>query len=111
MTDAVETPVAETPETAEAPATTARRGRPRPQATIERDMGVLEKIADSGSTREELVQSTGLAAPQVYLSLYRLRQDGKVERNREGSSHKWVRKSADSAGVAESEIPEPATFA
>lgn len=110
MTDAVETPVAEpSPASEEAPTAATRRGRPRPEATITRDKDVLEKIGAEGSTRDELVQATGLKEAQVYLSLYRLRKDGLVARSRSGSSHRWTR--VDPNAVAAEPAPEPAPVA
>lgn len=98
MTDVTETTA---PEGTEAEAG-AKRGRPRPAATIERDKMVLDQVSGEGSTREELVNAltaagTPLDKSAVYLSLYRLRKDGLVERSREGSSHKW-RKTAQPTG-------------
>lgn len=78
------------PETAaETTATTARRGRPRPQSTIDRDQQVLGALTADGKTREDLVTTTGLTKTQVYLSLYRLRTQGLVERSRDGGKHVW----------------------
>lgn len=59
----------------EAPATettTTTRGRPRPDATVERDEKVLAVITEAPGTRKELVERTGFAGNEVYLSLYRL---------------------------------------
>lgn len=72
-----------------AEATAPRRGRPRPQSTIDRDQQVLQALADGGKTREDLVTATGLGKNQVYLSLYRLRVAGQVERTRDGGKHLW----------------------
>lgn len=99
MTDVVETPAAEAP-AATAETSTARRGRPRPDLTISRDKQVLDTITEgAGSTRKEIVDAltaagTPLAPNQVYLSLYRLRKDGKVQRVRDNSAHRWQRTSA-----------------
>lgn len=56
---------------AEAPAT---KGRPRPSGTIERDAQVLKWLGENpgGKTRAEIVEGTGIAGNEVYLSLYRL---------------------------------------
>jgi hypothetical protein len=49
------------------------RGRPRPDATIERDKIVYEQIRNGGpQTRKQIVEATGLKGNEVYLSLYRL---------------------------------------
>jgi uncharacterized membrane protein len=74
------------PETA---ATTSRRGRPRPQSTIDRDQQVLNELTGDGKTREDLVTATNLTKTQVYLSLYRLRAQELVERSRDGGKHVW----------------------
>lgn len=79
------TPQAEATET-----TAARRGRPRPQTTIDRDKQVLDALAGETKTREQLVEATGLTKNQVYLSLWRLRKDGLAERTRDGGKHVWA---------------------
>lgn len=58
--------------------TPARRGRPRAQETINRDDAVLKALGDGPLTKEQLVQKLGLKDTHVYLSLWRLRRDGKV---------------------------------
>jgi predicted Rossmann fold nucleotide-binding protein DprA/Smf involved in DNA uptake len=60
--------------------TPARRGRPRAQETINRDDAVLKALGDGPQTKEQLVQKLGLKDTHVYLSLWRLRRDGKVEK-------------------------------
>lgn len=59
-----------TTEGTEAPA----RGRPRPDATVERDAKVLAFIAEAGESknRKEIADGLGLPGNEVYLSLYRL---------------------------------------
>jgi len=69
---------------------TPRRGRPRPQETQDRDAQVLAAIGPEPATREALVQKTGIDPKLVYLSLYRLRRDGLVERRRENGAHVWA---------------------
>lgn len=71
-------------------ATDPRRGRPRPQETRDRDEAVFEKLVEP-MTREALVEATGTAPKLVYLSLYRLRRDGRVARTRENGAHLWSR--------------------
>ena len=68
-------------ETAETP--TAGRGRPRPETTIERDAKVLEYLRgqESGVNRANIVAGTELPGNEVYLSLYRLKRDGKIVRD------------------------------
>lgn len=71
----------------------ARRGRPRPDVTIQRDQQVLNAL-DGPKTRAQLIEATGLSKNQVYLSLYRLRKDGHVVRDRQGALHVWSRVAA-----------------
>lgn len=70
---------------------TRRQGRPRPNETLDRDQRVLEWLQkqDSGKTREEIATGTELGANLVYLSLYRLRRDGKAVRAHESGAHRW----------------------
>jgi hypothetical protein len=73
-----------------APTASTRRGRPRSQETIQRDELVLKKLAEGPRTKEQLVQELGLKDTHVYLSLWRLRRDGHVERAAdEDSRHLW----------------------
>lgn len=71
----------------EAPAAAAasgdkRRGRPRSQETIERDDLVLQLLSDGvARTRDEIAEELSVDKGSiVYLSLYRLRNAGKVQR-------------------------------
>lgn len=100
------------PAVAEQPAPTqgtGRRGRPRPQATIERDARVLEMLKThgaAGATRTTLVADLNheVKPSHVYLSLFRLRRGGQVTRNQAGGSHTWT-------PVASSETASDATVA
>lgn len=77
------------PEGAEAAVAGGKRGRPRPEATKERDAQVLALI-DGPKTREQLAEeltaqvratnpdAEAIKPGLVYLSLYRLRRDNKV---------------------------------
>ena len=65
-------------------------GRPRPPETRVRDELVFEALI-STMTREEIVAKTGIDKKLVYLSLYRLRRDGRIQRLRDGGAHKWGR--------------------
>lgn len=58
----------------------ARRGRPRSQETINRDDAVLKALGDGPLSKEQLVQKLSLKDTHVYLSLWRLRRDGRVEK-------------------------------
>ena len=94
MTDAAvaEAAPAEAVAPAAEPATTgekAKRGRPRPESTIDRDKTVFEALTGP-KTRGELVDALGLKPNEVYLSLYRLHTAGKIKRTREGAKHIWT---------------------
>lgn len=89
-------------------AAAGKRGRPRPAATIDRDQRVLSAIQTNGSTRDELLttlnegvddESAKMTTSQVYLSLYRLRKDGLVDRVRDGGAHRWRQTSTSVAAV------------
>lgn len=54
------------------------RGRPRPAEAIERDAAILSALHDQPMTRNELCELTGLRTSIVYLSLSRLRRQGKT---------------------------------
>lgn len=84
----------------EAPA--EKRGRPRPEATIERDKKVLEHLNAVGpQTRKQIAEGLQLEGKEVYLSLYRLNRDGLILRN--GAA--WAAKAADGGPVP---APAPA---
>lgn len=87
MTEPTEAPAP----AAEAPAN--RRGRPRPDVTIQRDEQVFELLAEP-LTRGQLVERTGLKPTQVYLALYRLRKADRVQKSRSGANHVWSRTAA-----------------
>lgn len=75
---------------AEAPTAPRRRGRPRSQETIERDARVLASLGEGPLTKEQLVEQLGLAPQLVYLSLWRLKRDNRVERTSDGvARHTW----------------------
>lgn len=58
--------------------TAARRGRPRPAETIERDQRIYELLAAGSMSRGQLAQETGLTTDLVALALGRLRRAGLV---------------------------------
>jgi len=66
----------------------SRRGRPRSADTIARDDKIWAALT-SPMTREQIVANTGVAANEVYLSLYRLKRDGRIQRERAGAQHVW----------------------
>jgi predicted Rossmann fold nucleotide-binding protein DprA/Smf involved in DNA uptake len=67
-----------------------RRGRPRSAHTVERDQRVLSALNDGPRTKEQLVAELSLAPQLVYLSLWRLRREGRVSRAATGTErHIW----------------------
>jgi len=75
--------------------TEVKRGRPRPQEVMDRDEAVYAAIAArDGVTSEELSEATGFEKNMVYLSVFRLRKEGRVERQTEdgsGRTRRWVK--------------------
>lgn len=69
-----------------------RRGRPRPDDTIQRDQLVLTRMREAAKplTREEVAAAAELTKNLAYLSLWRLRKDGRVARSHEGGKHVWT---------------------
>jgi predicted Rossmann fold nucleotide-binding protein DprA/Smf involved in DNA uptake len=55
-----------------------RRGRPRPQETIDRDERILNLVREGPVTRNLIISKTGISPTLVYLSLSRLRREGLV---------------------------------
>jgi site-specific DNA-cytosine methylase/predicted transcriptional regulator len=93
----------------EAPASN-RRGRPRPEETIERDEVVLKVLEREPSTKVKIAEETGRRESEVYLSLHRLQKAGLIQRARTGGLHLWqVTAPADAeAEAAEAEVAAPA---
>ena len=58
--------------------TAARRGRPRPAETIERDETIHQLLTEGSRSRGQLAHETGLTADLVALALGRLRRAGRV---------------------------------
>jgi len=55
------------------------RGRPRPQETISRDARVLDLLQRRGPlTRNQVADELGLEKVKAYLSLDRLRKEGRL---------------------------------
>jgi predicted ArsR family transcriptional regulator len=55
------------------------RGRPRPQETIDRDAAVLAYLEQNGRlSRNQIAEALELDKVKTYLSLERLRREGKV---------------------------------
>lgn len=68
-----------------------RRGRPRPQETIQRDAQLLLILRDSGEsmTKYELAEALRISPSVVYLGLRRLKADDRVRHVRMGKRHSW----------------------
>lgn len=69
---------------------TSRRGRPRPAGVIERDEQVFNALT-SPMTRSQLADASGVSEDKIYLSMFRLRDAGRIRRERQGSNHIWSR--------------------
>lgn len=71
------------------------RGRPRPQETIDRDARILAYLRDNGpQTRNDLAEALGESKSKVWLSLDRLRREGRVGTCRKaeqtGAAVRWT---------------------
>jgi hypothetical protein len=66
------------------------RGRPKSADVQARDERVYDVVAShAGLTRAQLENELGLAGSDAYMSLFRLRTAGRVERRRDAGAHKW----------------------
>lgn len=67
------------------------RGRPRPAETIRRDERVMELVRDHGGriTRAQVMEELDLTASLAWLSLARLRKDGRLVRCIVGREQTW----------------------
>lgn len=75
-----------------APETTeTSKGRPRPQETVERDQRVFDALAMQGLSREAISTAVQVKPNLVYLSLWRLKRDSRVERVRHDGNWVWQR--------------------
>lgn len=70
--------------------TTPRRGRPRSQDVIARDEQVFAAL-ETPKTRAQLAEELGVEFSKVFLSLFRLRNDGRIARSRQDGKHVWSR--------------------
>lgn len=86
-----ETTVADETVAADEVTSSGRRGRPRPDTVIERDNGVYNIVAasDEPMTRRQIAEITGLKESHVYLSLLRLRNNGRLQFKRANGGHFW----------------------
>jgi len=69
--------------------TAARRGRPRPTETIERDNHIHQLLAEGARSRGQIAQETGLTTDLVALALGRLRKDGRIRQCLDGGVIVW----------------------
>jgi predicted transcriptional regulator len=58
----------------------ARRGRPRPQDTLNRDDQVHQLLSKGPLTKTQIAEKLGIESSHAYLSLFRLQREGRVER-------------------------------
>jgi predicted Rossmann fold nucleotide-binding protein DprA/Smf involved in DNA uptake len=69
---------------------TRRRGRPRSPEAVARDEQVLTALKDGPLSKAQLVEQLQLQPQHVYLSLWRLRREGRVVRESGGAErHSW----------------------
>jgi hypothetical protein len=87
-----------------------RGGRPRAQATIDQDNTVLTHIpaaGTEGATRKQLEEATTLPPNKVYLSIWRLKSAGLIEKI---AGNKWVQ-TAPANDEAPADVPVDAPVA
>lgn len=105
LTESIDTPQTES---------SGRRGRPRSQEAIARDEAVFAAL-DNGAqlTRNEIAEKVGFAGGLTYLSIYRLRREGRVLKVSDGTTRRAWRQvtDADRAAVAEAVATLPAESA
>lgn len=66
------------------------RGRPRPPFTMTRDEEVFNYLAERGPAgRASVARDFGVNVNIIYLSLGRLRKQGRVAKVRQGAYHLW----------------------
>lgn len=97
----------------EAVATEARKGRPRPVEALQRDHDVFQMLTEPLS-RDALTErmSTTAGVPVepnlIYLSLWRLRRDGHIVRDRANGAYVWTRVEGSEGPTAPAPAPTPA---
>lgn len=65
-------------------------GRPRVPAVVQRDEEVFNHLQSNGPTQvRDIVDKTAHGRNAVYLSLWRLRNAGRVTYRRDGASRLW----------------------
>lgn len=105
MTEPTVNPEQTSSDAAEAPK--SGRGRPRPDTTRQRDETVFAVVTAEPATKVELAEKLGMESSLVYLSLLRLRRDGRVQNLRNAAGkHAW--QLADAAQPNTDPAPEPA---
>lgn len=77
--------------TTEAPPEDGRKGRPRPTETVERDQKIFDALESGGLSRAAIAARTGIEANLVYLSLWRMKRDNRVEPIRHEGAQLWQR--------------------
>lgn len=86
-------------------ATESRKGRPRPADALRRDYDVFQALTEPLSREALTARLPGVESNLIYLSLWRLRRDSHIVRDRANGAYVWVRVE----GAAGPELPaEPA---
>lgn len=65
------------------------RGRPRVPEVVARDEAVYQALTPTPASVAQLAESTGNTKNATYLSLWRLRNQGRVALARDGSARTW----------------------
>lgn len=86
---------------------TGRRGRPRSQEAMNRDLAVLETLNDGVQlTRNEIAEKVGFTGGLTYLSLYRLQREGRVTRVSDGTTRRAWRQTTPEDAQSNAETSE-----
>jgi len=95
-----------TPEATAESTEAAKKGRPRPDVTIQQDEQAFNALAGDGLTKDELATAIGVESNKAYLSLYRLRRDGRIHKTKVAGKTGYVWKQG-TAPVAEAPAETP----
>lgn len=65
-------------------------GRPRVKSVVERDESVYRQLTEKGSLQvRDIAEAVGVGRNATYLSLWRLRREGRVAYKRDGALRLW----------------------
>lgn len=87
----------------------ARKGRPRPNDTQQRDYDVYQQLTEPLSRETLTERLPGVESNLIYLSLYRLRKDGFIEKTRANGAYVWARVEGTEGPQLPTAPPAPAT--